>query len=786
MAGRGIDPLIFPGFRLIVEIGRGEGGEVWRARELESQRLVALKVYRPELVRRPGFASALDQAVLAARGFSHPACAQVYGLVEARSGGGLALIGELLGGEVLARALQRNVRFSPERALRLARQLAGGLDAAGTRRLTAGVLHPGHVVVSGESARMIGLGTSAVEGLPGRYDHSPEDGRFAAAVYAASEVISGGAPDRRSDVFALGALLYHMLTGLAPYKARDLAGLKLERAEGLRWPRGADSLIPSEALGLVGRSMENDPALRPSAADFAAAAGRALAAMGEDGPADAADDRESTRVDLAAVGGGGPSMPPAEPSAPGARGRPARPARLRDALIGAAAATLLIGAGVALGRYAWTPSRPEVTPVPTQVPEQGPSETARPPVSRTPSPDGRTVPDAAAAEDEAARREYEAVLAVLAEKPAASGAVRERLAELARRHSTSQWGLRAGLKLAELNEADRLARAAGFARIAERAAALEKRERFGEAAALFEKLPADLAEGDLPARAAAEAAAVLRRAAERYEAVARRAERSVADGDLAAAMLDYKRVVDEYGVPAVCAEASRRLGELGRLQEQNAQDLARRQAEQRRLRADEALRSALESARASLVLFRHAQAIEAVEAAAAGPDQPEDSRKLLTGYRDLIRGERKLFELASRRVAGGIRELNITVGDSEVLTVKKLDEKGLVADGNQISGVVFTWERISKSSPYQAYLAVKKTIDLTSAEEQMQLATCAFHHDQPMEVENCLKVAAELDPAQKDAAAAQRELLRRVEAVLKARREAGDAPRRRTAEDPAQ
>mgnify|MGYP006967017846 FL=1 len=438
---------------------------------------------------------------------------------------------------------------------------------------------------------------------------------------------------------------------------------------------------------------------------------------------------------------------------------------MRDVLAGAVAAAALIGAGIFLGRYVWGgPAQPPAAlQTHAQPGETGPERNAQTATQPQPPPVATARP-----EDAAARREYEAIMAVLAGKPASLAPVKARLAELARKHASSEWGMLAGLKLAELAESERAARAEEYRRLLDKVAGLERRERFGEAAALLEKLPESLAGSEVAPRAAEEAAAVRKRAAERYEMTARRAERSVADGDLASAMLDYKRVVEDYGIAELAEAASRRMAELGRIQEQSAQEAARRLEEDRRKRAAKALRQVLETSKAHLVMFRYADALGAVGKVAADKDLGDDDRKLLAGYADLIRAEQKLFDLASRRVANGIRELNITVGDSEVLTIKKLDEKGLVAEGTGVSGMLFTWERINKSSLYQAYLAVKNTIDPTSAEEQLALATCAFHHDQEMERQNCLKVAGELDPASKDRASAQADIYRRVEAAAKA------------------
>jgi len=767
MPDKGIDPLAFPGYRLIVELGNGCNGTVYRARELESQRLVALKVYRQELLRRAGFLSGLDSAVLAARKLKHPAAARVYGLAEARGERRVALVMELIGGEVLSRALQRNVRFSVVRALRLARDLAAALEAAHARELTAGALHPGHVVVYGETAKLLGIGWSTIEGLPPEYDHQPEAGRFAPAAFAAPEVLSGARPDSRSDLFALGAVLYHMLTGIVPFRARDLAGLKLERTEGLRWPRGADSLIPSEAIGLVGRSLELDPALRPNAAQFAAAAGRLLHGHSADASSGDAAAPASTAA---------PAHSEIMPPEPGAEPRLPEPrrgggTRVRDLLIGAVAATVLIGAGLLLGKLVW--GQPEQVPprsTPTGAPTAGVTKAAGSPASS----EVRKPPA-----DDAARREWELILAVLGEKPADLTVVKKRLEKLAADHHSTAWGLRARTRLNELLAAESRARLTAFRAMAARAEVLEKSGKYGLAISLFEPPPAEFAGTELAARCADAARDLRKGAARRYAEISARAERSVRDGDLGAAILDYQAVVEDFGLQEYTGNAAKRVRELGERMEKVAAESLRAQERLRREKAGTEFRKRIEQARSLVKSFDYVSALKVLRRLSGSKQQSSGERRLAASYAELVEDEQKLFARARKRVADGIKELTISMGNSEVLTVRRLDEKGLVAEGETVR-TSFKWDRVPGAQVYRAF---KLTIDVTNGDEHLALATFAWHRGQKLETENGLKLAAELDPQLKAAAAAQARLYSQVEAIVSPRRGANDglpeSPRRR-------
>ncbi len=220
------------GYRMIAQLG----GRTWRARGLADQSLAAVK-----------FLAGADAAALRrkaerqkALGAEAPGVVRV-GQVEEIPGGS-AVVTPFVEGEALARALERGVRMEVPRAVSLTRSVAESLSRGAAKELAHGALDPARIIVRGDEAFVLGLGMGeACEGP--------------AQVYAAPEVLSGKPSDCRSDIYSLGALLFHMLTGHPPFPVSSLGALKLAKTAELRWPRGSEESIPPRVLKLVQRMM---------------------------------------------------------------------------------------------------------------------------------------------------------------------------------------------------------------------------------------------------------------------------------------------------------------------------------------------------------------------------------------------------------------------------------------------------------------------------------------------------------------------------------------------------
>jgi formylglycine-generating enzyme required for sulfatase activity/dienelactone hydrolase len=232
-------------FKLIREIGRGGFGIVYEARDLDLKRAVAFKavkigsrldVKRDRLLREAEAAAQL----------SHP---NIVTLLEAgRSEKGPYLILELLRGRTLAERL-RHGKLSVDEALRIATEVAKGLAHAHAHGVVHRDLTPGNVFLCDDGqVKVLDFGMAHAFG------QRKVDGGTPA--YTAPEQRSGAPEDERTDVFALGVVLFEELTGTLPF--RDAAHLLSSR----RAPLAAVPEAPN-LRAAIGRMLEKDPRRRP-------------------------------------------------------------------------------------------------------------------------------------------------------------------------------------------------------------------------------------------------------------------------------------------------------------------------------------------------------------------------------------------------------------------------------------------------------------------------------------------------------------------------------------------
>lgn len=287
-------------YRIVGLLGRGGMGEVYRADDLKLGQAVALKFLPIDLTRRPDRLARFHQEVRLARQVSHPNVCRVHDIGEA--GGQHFLSMEYIDGEDLASLLRRIGRLPSDKALELAHQLCAGLAAAHDRKVLHRDLKPANVLIDGQGRAHLadfGLATLADErrdgveiaGTPG---------------YMAPEQLEGREVTARTDVYALGLVLYEMFTGRRALTL-DAASAALSK-KGL--PQASLSLdlpdIDPAIEHVILRCLERDPARRPASPIAVAVAlpGRnllaAALASGETPSPDA----------VAAAGGAGTLSPP--------------------------------------------------------------------------------------------------------------------------------------------------------------------------------------------------------------------------------------------------------------------------------------------------------------------------------------------------------------------------------------------------------------------------------------------------------------------------------------------
>jgi serine/threonine protein kinase len=269
---------VIAGYRIERAIGQGGMGHVYLATQLDLGRHVALKLIAPEYADDDRFRERFKQESRLAALIDHPNVIPVY---EARdSDGFLFLAMRYVNGPDLRHLVRQERRLEPRRAVGIVAQVASALDAAHERGLVHRDVKPGNVLVTAgdpEHAYLTDFGL--VKRTEGGVDLTAS-GQFVGTLdYTAPEQIQAQRSDARTDVYALGGVLYHALTGRVPFE-RETEAAKIYAHLNDPPPRPSELVddLPEELDEVVTRAMAKEPADRfPSAGDV----GRAMRAAVE-------------------------------------------------------------------------------------------------------------------------------------------------------------------------------------------------------------------------------------------------------------------------------------------------------------------------------------------------------------------------------------------------------------------------------------------------------------------------------------------------------------------------
>ena len=325
----------FAGHRIDAVAGRGGMGVVYRATDLQLDRPVALKLIAGELAQDEAFRGRFKRESKLAASIRHPNVITVYRAGE--EAGLLYITMDYIEGTDFREMLAQRGRLEPQVAATYIAQIAGALDAAHAGGLVHRDVKPANVLI----ARDAGAGPHVYLTDFGLAKHiSSESGVTETGMivgtldYIAPEQLHGGPLDARTDVYALGCMVYQAVTGRVPYP-RDTGPAKIWAHMNAPPPsvREAAPDVPAPFDDIVRRAMAKDPNDRYlSAGDV----GRAVLA--------AAEGQRSTAADrTVAVGDAAPPTEVARrPSVPTVVAEPASRARRSRAPLFAGAAALAL------------------------------------------------------------------------------------------------------------------------------------------------------------------------------------------------------------------------------------------------------------------------------------------------------------------------------------------------------------------------------------------------------------------------------------------------------------
>jgi len=248
-------------YRIIGLLGRGGMGEVYRADDLKLGQAVALKFLPKAVSGDEALLARFHAEVRLARQVSHPNVCRIYDIGEIEGRHFLSM--EYVDGEDLASLLKRIGHLPADKAVEIARQLCAGLHAAHEKGVLHRDLKPANVMLDGRGRVRItdfGLAVASEEAANvGEISGTP--------AYMAPEQLAGKPASVRSDLYALGLVLYEVATGRRAFDAPTLA--EMRRKHEHETPAPPSAVLPGfdpAVERVILRCLEKDPRARPSSA----------------------------------------------------------------------------------------------------------------------------------------------------------------------------------------------------------------------------------------------------------------------------------------------------------------------------------------------------------------------------------------------------------------------------------------------------------------------------------------------------------------------------------------
>jgi len=252
-------------YRVERQLGRGGMGTVYLAEQLSVGRKVALKVLRGDFARDDGFVARFQQEAKLVAGLNerrNPRVTLVHDFDQTEDGT-LFIVMEWLEGRVLSEVIQRDRPLDLGRAVRLAIQIAEGLEAAHRANVVHRDVKPQNIMVleAGDDIKLMDFGIARLRDSgtsvtrAGTMMGTPD--------YMAPEQIEGQAITEKTDLYSFGVVLYEMLTGTAPFRASTQAAVLTKQLQEQPVPPcRLRPEIPRELEAIVLKALEKDPANR--------------------------------------------------------------------------------------------------------------------------------------------------------------------------------------------------------------------------------------------------------------------------------------------------------------------------------------------------------------------------------------------------------------------------------------------------------------------------------------------------------------------------------------------
>ncbi|MGS2613322.1 serine/threonine-protein kinase [Micromonospora sp. LZ34] len=255
-------------YRLIEQLGAGGMSVVWRGYDEVLGRQVAIKVLASRLASDRAFRHRIRIEAQAAARLCHPNITNVYDYGESEQVGLTVpyVVMELVDGESLSGRLRRGGQLPWREAVTVGAEVASALATAHARGVVHRDVTPGNVMLTSTGVKVVDFGISA---LVGESEKGPDGALLGTPAYLAPERMDNGQVSPATDVYAVGLLLYRMLTGRLPWQASTTTEMLRAHMYNDPEPMPPVSGLADEVADLVRRCLAKRPEERPATAEVA-------------------------------------------------------------------------------------------------------------------------------------------------------------------------------------------------------------------------------------------------------------------------------------------------------------------------------------------------------------------------------------------------------------------------------------------------------------------------------------------------------------------------------------
>src|SRR5467141_42371 len=258
-----VGTLLAERYEILELLGQGGMGAVYKARDTELGRLVALKLIRADLASNPEILLRFKQELILAREVTHRNVIRIFDLGQAK--GFKFITMEFVEGRDLRVVLRERGKLPPDETVRIIAQVCRALESAHAAGVVHRDLKPQNIMLDAKDrVYVMDFGIAHSLETPGM---TQTGALMGTPEYMSPEQAKGIKVDPRSDLFALGIIFYEMLTGISPYKADTALATLLKRTqERAQPPAEIDPAIPKAISDVVMKCLEIDRDQRYSTA----------------------------------------------------------------------------------------------------------------------------------------------------------------------------------------------------------------------------------------------------------------------------------------------------------------------------------------------------------------------------------------------------------------------------------------------------------------------------------------------------------------------------------------